>query len=441
MTPALKLLSATHRPVYPALPEAQQVYVLLEALPDAAALNTDQPGRPAQALNFCLVLDRSGSMAGEKLNALKAAARRLVDRLGPADWLSVVFFDDTRPAELVAPAGPVLDRASVQRKIGLVEERGGTHLSTGLQLGLEELRRGLSPERVNGLLLLTDGQTWEDQDICRSLAEQCRADGIPIYALGLGVGEENNWDPRFLEELGRISGGDWALVESSGDVDTAFEKLLGSLQRTVVTHARLTMRLVQGVEPRSVWRVRPLISRLDSRSVSAHDVQVLLGDIHQGPGQALLAELLVPARPPGAYRILQVDVVYDLPGSGLLEQRAAVDVVLNFAEGAASPVDGRMMNLIERVVAHRLQTQALDDAAAGQPQRATQRLRAAATRLLELGETDLARQAEGQIQQIERTGQADPAAAQKLRYATQRLAESAASAAESAASAGESELR
>jgi Ca-activated chloride channel family protein len=185
------------------------------------------------------------------------------------------------------------------------------------------------------------------------------------------------------------------------------------------------MRMVEGVTPRFVWRAVPLISRLDHQAVSAHDVQVLLGDIQHGTGQVLLADLLIPSRQAGVYRLIQADIQYDVPGSGLVEQKEKLDVVIPFTDDAAqsSQTQGRVMNIVERVVAHKLQTQALDEAAAGDAVRATQRLRAAATRLLELGETDMAEQANQQAVQLEQNGQVDPAAAQKLRYATKRLTE------------------
>jgi Ca-activated chloride channel family protein len=159
--------------------------------------------------------------------------------------------------------------------------------------------------------------------------------------------------------------------------------------------------------------------------VGPNDIQVFLGEIRQGTGQALLADLLLPPRAAGIYRLIQADVTYDVPGSGLKGQRAAIDVTLDFVNDATQTgqVDERIMNLIEKVVAHRLQTQALDDAAAGDASRATQRLRAAATRLLELGEVELARQADQQADLIEKGGHLDPAAAQKMRYATKRLTE------------------
>ena len=419
-----------HRPVYQAMPTPQQVYVLLEVLPTVGA-EGGQPAGAGAPVNFSLVLDRSGSMAGEKLRQMKEAAKLVVDRLGPSDLLSVVVFDDAEPADLILPSTPVEERERIKAKIEAIEERGGTHMSTGMSLGLSELQHGLGSsavKRVSSMLLLTDGQTWEDEQKCRDLADQCQAAGIPVNVLGMGVGAGSEWDPRLLEDLARRSGGEWMIIDTPEKATAVFEKALSSAQGAAVINAHLTMRMVEGVTPRFVWRVVPLISRLDHHAVSMHDVQIFLGDIQQETGQSILADLLIPARPAGTYRLLQADITYDVPSrqtTGLIGQKVAVEVVMTFTDDPvqASQTNGRVMNIVERVVAHKLQTQALDEAAAGDVAKATQRLRAAATRLLELGETDMADQANQQAQQIEQSGQVDLAAAQKMRYATKRLTE------------------
>ena len=418
MAGEIKLIPQFHRPAYQVMDTPQQAFLLLEIQPTAAA-----PGTGSLPVNFCLVLDRSGSMAGDKLRQMKAAAQSIVDRLGANDLLSVIVFDDT--ADLIVPAEPVYDREMIKRQISMIDERGGTHMSTGMKKGLQELQKNLSPAWVSRMLLLTDGQTWEDQQDYLDLADQCRLSGIPVHALGLGVGSENNWDPRLLEELAQRSGGEWTVVETPQDVAGAFETTLRGMQGTAVTNASLTLRMVEGVTPRNVWRVVPLITRLGHHAVTAHDVQVHLGDIQHGIGQAVLAELLLPPRPAGVYRLLQADITYDVPGAVLVGERADVDGVLTYTDepNQAYQLNPRIMNIIERVTAHKLQTQALDEAAAGEVDKATQRLRAAATRLLELGETDMAQMASQQAQQIEQAGQVDQAAAQKMRYATRRLTE------------------
>lgn len=420
MAAELDLIASLHRPVYEAMPTPQQAYILIEAKPAKMPVSSE-----AKPVNFCLVLDRSGSMAGEKLRYMKEAAKLIVDRLGELDLLSVVIFDDQEPAELVVPAAPVQERERVKSRIDSINERGGTHMSTGMRLGLEELVKGRSVDRVSNMLLLTDGQTWEDENQCRQLADQCQIEGIPIYVLGLGVGSGSEWDPRLLEDLAQRSGGDWQIIESPEQVIPIFEKTLQSIKGTAVTNAYLTMRMVKGVAPRAVWRVAPLISRLGHQAISEHDVQVFLGDIQYDVGQSVLVDLFLPPRLPGNFRLIQADITYDVPGLGEGGYKSVADVVVPYSDDPrqVGQVDGRLMNIIERVVAHKLQTQALDEVAMGDVGRATQRLRAAATRLLEIGEQEMAELATQQAEQIEQSGQMDKAAAQKMRYATKRLTE------------------
>jgi Ca-activated chloride channel family protein len=416
----ISLVLTPHRPIYPALPTEQQAYLLLEMLPVE-----NQPETGRFALNLCLALDRSGSMDGEKLEAVRQAALRVVDRLSSRDILSVVVFDDADPAEVVIPAGPVQDKELIRSKILSIQARGGTHMSTGMRLALQQLKLMHDPQRVSQMFLLTDGQTWEDRDECLSLADASQSAGIPIQVFGLGLGIENNWDPQLLEELARRAGGEWSLIEKPDQVDIFFGHALRGMQETAAVNARLTLRLVQGVTPRAVWRVTPLISRLDTHAISPHDVQIFLGDIHYGDGQAILVDLLLPPRPAGSYRLAQADLVYDAPVSELVGLRSAATWITRYSdqEENAAMLNHAMMNLIERVTAHRLQTQALDEAAAGRADHATQKLRAAATRLLELGQPELAQDAEAQAKCLEQTGKMDLAEAQKMRYITKRLTE------------------
>ena len=421
---ALDLTVTLHRPIYEDMPTPQQAYVLFEAMPTANAPAASQP------VNFSLVLDRSGSMAGEKLQQLKAAANWVVDHLGVSDILSVVIFDEI--ADVVVPAGPVDDPIALMQRISKIEERGGTHMSSGMHAGLGELQRNQATGRVCRMLLLTDGQTLEDQTNCEGLADQCRAAGIPINVMGLGVGEQGNWDPRFLESLAQRSGGEWTIIDTPENASSAFANILQEMQGAAVTNASLTIRYVAGLEPRAVWRVVPLIGRLSHSAVGERDIQVFLGDIQHKVGQSLLAEVLLPVRQPGAFRLMQADIAYDIPASspGNVLHRAghqvSVDVIFPFTADPqqAQQADSRLLNMLERVVAHKLQTQALDEAAAGDVKRATVRLRAAATRLLDLGEADMAEQALQQAQQMEQGGQIDAAAAQQMRYATKKLADS-----------------
>ena len=402
-----------NRPQYPVLTSEQVAYVYIETKPTGA-----MPAAVGSApLNLSFVLDRSGSMAGQNIQNLKQAAKLAINNLSPQDMVSVVIFDDK--VDVVVPSQPASNKAGILAQIDAIDERGGTQMSLGMQQGLNQLQQGHGAGRVSRMILLTDGETWEDEPLCLQLAQQANQMGIPITALGLG----DDWNLKLLTDLGSLSGGSCEYVDVPDKIMGVFQGIVANMQGAVATNAQMTLRLTLGVRPKAVWRVTPLIDRLTHRALSDRDVQIGLGDLQQD-GQSALVELTLPPRQPGVYRVAQAEVSYDLPGSNLGMQKAQSDVMVTFTQdqAAAQGVNGRVMNIVEKVTAFKLQTQALDEAAMGNAAGATRKLRAAATRLLSMGEDEMARQAQAAASQIE-SGQQDAAsgATKRLHAATRKL--------------------
>jgi Ca-activated chloride channel family protein len=392
----------------PASGQPQLAYLLVEA--QAAAASQAVP------LNFCLVLDRSGSMGqGGKLAALKDATRRMIERLTPQDVLSIILFDDQ--PEVLLPATAAADRHAIRAQIERIEERGGTAMSGGLAAGQAELRKHLGPDRVSALLLLTDGQTWGDEDRCRAIAQELARDGVQITALGLG----DEWNEKLLDDLADATGGLSDFIKDPALITTYFQRAVRIAQSTVAQDARLLLRLVRDATPRAVHRVTPVISNLGYQPLGESEVAVRLGNLEAGSPASVIIEMLLPPRPEGSFRVAQAELHYT-PLGATAEQTVKQDLLLAFSADPNAPqYDPRVMNLVEKVTAFKLQTRALSDAEAGNLAGATQKLRAAATRLLDLGELELAREAQAQAAQLEQ-GKAPSAEAQKsLRYATRRL--------------------
>jgi Ca-activated chloride channel family protein len=370
-------------------------------------------------LNFGLVLDHSGSMSGAKLDSLKQAAKLAVGQMGPQDLVSIVIFDDK--AQIVAPSQPVLDGRDLKTQIDGIRAGGGTAISRGMEHGLRELCKSVGPDRVSRMLLLTDGETFGDEEACRQLATDAGREGVTIVALGLG----EEWNEQLLDDVADAAGGISDFIpEGQPDVILrTFERQVQAAQATVVQNAALILRLVGDVMPRAVWRVQPLIAKLGHCALSERDVQIALGGMEGGQGQSVLVELLVPPRQPGAYRIAQAEVSYDVPASGVAGEKVKADVVLNFTADPALVSEGNphVLNIVEKVTAHKLQTRALDEAAAGNIPGATQKLRAAATRLLELGEDDLAQTALDEARRLEEGEGLSSGGTKKLRYETRKL--------------------
>jgi len=166
-----------------------------------------------------------------------------------------------------------------------------------------------------------------------------------------------------------------------------------------------------------------MISRLGAQHLSDRDVQAGLGELSKGAGQSILIELLFPPRGAGRHRMAQAEVSYDIPSENLIAEKERTDIVVDFTADpeAAKQYDPRVMNIVEKVTAHKLQTRALDAAAVGDVATASKQLRAAATRLLELGETDLADTATKEAEKLEKDGQMSAGGTKKLRYETRKL--------------------
>ncbi|HEU5103866.1 MAG TPA: VWA domain-containing protein [Roseiflexaceae bacterium] len=384
----------------------QAAYLLIEALAAAAAETVP--------LNFCLVLDRSGSMQGAKLAAMKEATKRVIDTLTPRDVVAIVLFDDT--VQVLVPAAAAADQAALKAAVDNIEEAGGTALSGGMLAGQAELRKHAAPDRVSAMLVLTDGQTWGDEDHCRAIAKELAQEGARITALGLGA----EWNEKLLDELAEATGGTSDYIADAAQITGFFQRAVRAAQGTIAQDARLLLRLARDVTPRAVYRTTPVIANLGYQPIGQNDVAVKLGSLEAGAPASAVIDLMVPARAAGSFRIAQAELHYTPLGGA--EQLVKQDVLLEFTNDPnAAQYDPRVMNLVEKVTAFKLQTRALSEAEAGNLTGATQKLRAAATRLLDLGELELAQKAQAQAEQLEQ-GKGMSAETQKeLKYATRRL--------------------
>jgi Ca-activated chloride channel family protein len=401
-------LNKAHLPV---MTTQQLVYVLIEATPGAGVAQVQMP------LNLSLVLDKSGSMQGIKIQNLREAAKLVVDRLGSQDTISIVAFSDRK--YLIAESQAVSDKQDLKKKIDRIRDGGGTAISGGMGQGLAELDKALGPDRISRMLLLTDGQTFGDEKACKKLGKKAGDAAIVVNALGLG----DDWNEELLDDIAEASGGVADFIDSPDKIVGFFEQAVQSMQDTVVQNAQMVLRLANGVTPRQVWQVLPMISNLGYRPLSDRDVQVTLGELEKGQPRSLLVELLVGPRPAGTYRIAQTEVSYDVPGLKLAGEKVKADVLLDFTADAplAQEYDAGVMNIVEKVTAFKLQTRALEEAKMGNVAGASQALRAAATRLLEMGEKDLAQSAMEEADNLDKSGQMTSYGTKKLRYKTRKL--------------------
>ena len=416
----------------PAADQPSLAYLLVDITQGTEGASPSSVVRgPSSALNLSLVLDTSGSMAGAKLQNLKQAVRWVVEHLSPQDSIAVTLFDDE--VHPLSPSTKVADAQALLQQIDAIREAGGTAMSKGLLIGLDEALKAHSPGITSRIIVLTDGQTWGDADRCKELAAQAGAAGIPITALG--VGAEEDWSLDLLDDMAAESGGLVSYIARPEEISTAFEGTVLAMQQTVARNLRLTLTPAKGVGVRAAYRVAPVISKVwppqtpqadtdegGEPTTTGEPLTLPLGDVQESSGQTLLYEVLLPPRRPGQYRLAQLSLKYELTGRETSEE-TTLDLAMSFAPiTTRGPGNPRVMNSVEKATTFKLQTRALQASMLGDVANATRNLRAAATRLLNMGETELAEATEQEAARLESGQSKSSAGTKKLAFDTRKLA-------------------
>lgn len=389
----------------PASGKPQALYALVDLVPEGVN------GHRAPA-SFCMVLDRSGSMEGAKMENLKKAVREALSRMDEKDRLSIVMFDDE--IEVLVPSQPVKDPGEFAAKVEKIIPRGGTQIASALKKGLEEAAKSDGSGLVSHLLLLTDGQTWGDEDECRKAAREAGGRGTSIITAG--IGEE--WNEKLLLEISDLSHGSSHFIQKPEEIVSCLQEEVTGMRSVLASSAEAVLKLSPGVTLLHAHRTQPMIS--DLGTVQGRVTYTLpLGEITGPRGQALLFELQVPARDAGSFRVGQVEVSYH--SDGRVTEKADIQVEFSADTALSARVNPRVMNLVEKISAFKLQTRALKEAELGNVISATKKLEAAATRLLDMGETDLAETARREAKTLTATGKMTGMGTKKLVYGTRKL--------------------
>jgi len=170
-------------------------------------------------LNLAVVVDRSGSMAGQKLTAVKLALSQLVNQLTAQDRLALVLFDDR--VDVILPSTPVTNPASIQATIASIAVRGSTDMAAGLQAGIAQVQAhaGLVSDRV---MLFTDadantGSTQKSAFV--NLATTAAEQGIGLTLFGVGI--DLNQD--LVLAITQLRGGSYYFLSDPDAIGTIFD--------------------------------------------------------------------------------------------------------------------------------------------------------------------------------------------------------------------------
>jgi Ca-activated chloride channel family protein len=412
MAPGIQLRSTLSRSVLAASGEPQLVYVLLELT--AQGVPATLPKLP---LNLCLVIDRSSSMRGERLQQVKDGAARIVDMLGDDDYFSLVTFNDR--AEVVVAAQRARNKIDLKRMIGAIEAAGGTEMATGMALALQEVQKPMLSRGVSRILLLTDGRTYGDEGRCVEIARRAQGRSIGLTALGIG----GEWNEDLLETMAAREGSRTQYITSAPEISQIFTDEVRRMSSVFAQDVVLRAEVRPGAMLRSLDRVRPFIAAVPAAEERELLWSASLGDWPGAEPQAFLLEVVVPPLPTGDHPLLRLTLRYSLPGVNLMHQQGelVLRVGIRPADEVGYEVDATVKHWLERLVAYRLQASAWQSIEAGKLDEATRRLQMAGTRLFEAGEVELARTVQEEATRLLRSGQASAEGRKRIKYGTRGL--------------------
>ena len=235
-------------------------------------------------VNIAIVMDRSGSMKGEKIQQAKRAALAAIDRLRDDDIVSVVTYDTN--VRVLVPATKASDRDSIRQAIESIQADGNTALFAGVAKGAAEVRKFLDDKHVNRIILLSDGlanvgpsSPTELEQLGQSLLKE----KISVSTLGLGTG----YNEDLMTSLAAASSGNHVFIENADNLVAVFNNEFDDLLSVVASEFDIQITLAN-----SMRAVRSLGNKAD---IQGQVVRIPLAQLYARQERYFILEVEVPA--------------------------------------------------------------------------------------------------------------------------------------------------
>ncbi|MEZ4462566.1 MAG: VWA domain-containing protein [bacterium] len=292
---------------------------------DIQALKYDGGKRPP--LNVAIVLDRSGSMAGDKFEQLQAAARRLVNVLNEEDRLAIVSYGSDVTVDFPSSLMNTSNRARLMGAINAMSVGGGTNLSGGFQQGYSEVSRWKREDTVNRVILMSDGHANIGMTLpgdLTNLTSKALENGISVSTVGFGL----DYNEDLMTQMANTGAGNYYFVDEANAVAAVFEKELQGPASTVARNTAVVITLAPGVSAEQVFGF-PARRNGDQLLIS-------LAEFRSDETKSILAKLKVAAPATGKAPIVDVSLAYEDVINNKPDQRSlALSAVTTSDEVAA----------------------------------------------------------------------------------------------------------
>lgn len=283
-----------------------------------------------------IVLDRSGSMAGDKIVKARDAAKGIVGRLGPRDRVAVVSYATDYSVDLPLTAVTQANRDHVLRVIDEVLDGGGTNLSGGLEAGLSQLA-GLAREGfVTRVLLMSDGnanQGITDPAVLNRRARAAREAGVTISSLGIGV----DFNEDLMSGLAESAGGAYYYARQGSDIVAALNQEFDGLESLAAQQVSVGLELASGVRIAEAFGYE--------LQNDGGPTRLLVGDMRSGERRQVVLRLTVDAGAAGPRPITGVSLDYGLEHGTRRQFQGALTA--RVVDDAARVEDGVRTDVLE----------------------------------------------------------------------------------------------
>jgi Ca-activated chloride channel family protein len=362
-------------------------------------------------INLGIIIDRSTSMRGERLDQVRSATSSILKELDPRDSATILSFSDR--AELVLSPDEARRENVARARLSLLRAEGGTEIAQGLRAGLDGLQAHILRGGVNHVILLTDGHTYGDEAECLRMADEAADLGITLNAVGIGT----DWSDRFLDQLASRTGGNVVFLDTPATILSLFSKIIGSLERVAASRVTISGNLAPEADLRSAFRLMPDPMQLPD------DLPLKLGNLPvEGEIELILEIVIQPIMEIGPFSLGNLLIQGDVLSPGPDTRSLALDLAIEVSH-ETDPEDSppEIVSALGAITLYRIQEKARYEAEIGQLERAARRLERLATHLLASDEKALAHTALREAERLTQTLSFSEKGEKILKYGTRAL--------------------
>ena len=252
-------------------------------------------------MNVALVIDRSGSMLGDKMEQTRAAAAAFVRQLGDNDTFSIISYSDDVRVDVPSRRANAAARQVAFAVIEAMSAAGSTNLSGGLVRGQEEVERAFAQGQVNRVILMSDGLANRGITDTKAIAQLARTHaqrGISVTTMGVGT----DYAEDLMTAIADQGSGNYYFIQDAKQIAGVLSTELDRMFSTVAQATSVSIHLDDGVDLVNVYGY--------TFTRQGDVVTIPLAELFGGQRRSILVEVQLPLIREGRFPVVNVSLDY-----------------------------------------------------------------------------------------------------------------------------------